>query len=132
MAVRITFGGPDMLRVVAGTNPDADPLDVTTLFSGDYPAFRITAYTALSTVARINFASTYSQPPLVFGAIDTGSDVRDMIANCDWRWTYLGGGAYGYLLQSYSVWYYYIVTTTGISQFLSGYSGTARYWVLEP
>lgn len=130
--MRMTFGGSDMLRIVSGTDPNAGFLDPTTLFSGDYPASRVTAFTASSGTATISFGTTYSQPPLVFGALDTGSGERDMIANCDWRWSALGGGAFGYLLQGYSYWYYYIVTTTGISQFVSGYSGTTRYWVLEP
>lgn len=132
MALKITFGESDMMRIVASSNPNPGFLDVATLFTGDYAALRVTGLQADASVSFLSFGTTYAQPPLVFGGLDVGGSQRSIYANLDWRWTNLGGSVFGFRLQTYSLAYYYIVTTTGIYQYFYNYGGTAKYWVLEP
>lgn len=131
MALRIIFGGSDMLRVVGSTNENAGALDEALLFSGDYRPARVKAIEASTANAFVSFGTTYAQPPLVFGALDTGAGQQAIVSYFDYRWSNVGGVS-AFWLQGYSYCAYYIVTASGIYQYTYNRSGTFRYLVLEP
>jgi hypothetical protein len=142
MTIGVRFHGPDIMRVIAGTDFDVNPFDPTVLFTADYSAvlaleFTITDYTAAGgygTTGLIGYGRTFSMPPTIIGiAYNPNGSIQGSHYYQYETWAKISSSTYGYRTTSCE----YFFVHAGVDQFRyyynppSGSGATLKFWALE-